>query len=203
MSGATEPAAGPATEPKPGWLLVATPRLGDPSFRRTVVYLIAHNSHGTIGVVINRPSETAVHTVLPTWGPCATKPPVVYIGGPVQTDAAMAMAVLQRGEAPSVEQADTLPFAEHVAGPVILVNLDADAEGVLPHVRGLRVFAGHAGWGAGQLEAEIADGAWTVLPGLPDDLLVGPLVDLWFRVLRRQRWPDALAAYYPGDLARN
>jgi putative transcriptional regulator len=73
----------------------------------------------------------------------------------------------------------------------------------MPDLRGLRIFAGHAGWGADQLVEEIAEGAWYVLDGLPDDILVGPLVDLWFRVLRRQPMPLALEAYHPGDLSRN
>ncbi|MEO7126973.1 MAG: YqgE/AlgH family protein [Nakamurella sp.] len=183
---------------KPGSLLVATPQLGDPNFRRTVVYLIAHNERGSIGILINRPSDTAVHTVLPAWGEHASRPPVVYMGGPVQTEAAMALGVLR-----DTADAAALSFTEHVAGPVVLVNLDTEPEVALLHLRGLRVFAGHAGWSDGQLEAEIAEGAWTVLPGLPDDLLAGPMVDVWFRVLRRQGWPQALEAYHPGELARN
>lgn len=185
-------------ELKPGSLLVATPRLGDPNFRRTVVYLIAHNERGSIGIVINRPSDTAVHTVLQAWGPHASRPPVVYMGGPVQTDAAMALGVLR-----DTADVAALSFTEHVAGPVVLVNLDTEPEVALPHLRGLRIFAGHAGWSEGQLEAEIADGAWEDLPGLPDDVLTGPMVDVWFRVLRRQGWPQALAAYHPGELSRN
>lgn len=184
--------------PRAGSLLVATARLGDPNFRRTVVYLIAHHDSGSIGVVVNRPSETAVHTVLPPWAAYASRPPVVYVGGPVQTDAAMAVGVLRPGEDPAA-----LPFVQKVAGPVVLVNLDTAPEVALPHLRGIRVFAGHAGWGEGQLADEIAEDAWTVLPGLPDDLLAGPMVDVWFRALRRQGWPEALAAYRPADLARN
>lgn len=185
-------------KPRAGSLLVATARLGDPNFRRTVVYVIAHNDRGTIGIVINRPSETAVHTVLPPWADHASRPPVVYVGGPVQTDAAMAIGVLRADADPAA-----LPFVEKVAGPVVLVNLDTEPEIALPHLRGIRIYAGHAGWGDGQLDAEIAEGAWTVLPAQPDDVLAGPMVDVWFRVLRRQGWPQALAAYRPIDLARN
>lgn len=183
---------------QPGWLLIATPALRDPNFRRTVVYLIAHNDEGSIGVVINRPSETAVHTVLPAWGQHASRPPVLYVGGPVHTDAAMAVGVLR----PGVDGSE-LAFAEPVAGAVVIVNLDGEPDVAAPRLRGLRVFAGHAGWAAGQLVDEIDDGAWDVLPGLPDDLLAGPLVDVWFRVLRRQGWPEALKAYHPSDVLRN
>jgi putative transcriptional regulator len=187
-----------AETPRAGSLLVATARLGDPNFRRTVVYLIAHNQRGSIGIVVNRPSETAVHTVLPPWAPHAARPPVVYVGGPVQTDAAMALGVLRRGE-----DSAELPFLEQVAGPVVLVNLDTEPAVALPHLRGIRIYAGHAGWGDGQLDDEIAEGAWTVLAGGPEDLLAGPMIDVYFRVLRRQGWPAALDAYRPVDLARN
>jgi putative transcriptional regulator len=183
---------------KPGWLLVAAPQLGDPNFRRTVVYLIAHGAEGTIGVVLNRPSETAVYNVLPAWAGHASRPQAVFVGGPVQTSAAMCLAVLRTGVDP-----DERPSMARVTGPVVLVDLDAEPDAVTEDLRGLRIYAGHAGWGADQLADEIGEGAWYVLPGLPDDLLAGPTTDLWFRVLRRQPLPLALQAYHPGDLSRN
>jgi putative transcriptional regulator len=182
----------------PGWLLVATPQLGDPHFRRTVVYLVAHGSEGTIGVILNRPSETAVHNILPAWAGHASRPPAVYAGGPVQTSAAMCLAVLR----PGLEAAGR-PSMARVTESVVLVDLDAEPDTVTADLTGLRIYAGHAGWGAEQLVNEVEEGAWYVLPGLPDDVLAGPRTDLWFRVLRRQPMPLALAAYHPGDLSRN
>ena len=81
----------------PGSLLVAAPSLVDPNFRRTVVYLIAHGEEGTVGVVLNRPSDTAVFNVLPAWSGHASRPPAVYVGGPVQTSAAMCLGVCRAG----------------------------------------------------------------------------------------------------------
>lgn len=182
----------------PGSLLVAAPRLTDPNFRRTVVYLIAHGAEGTIGVVLNRPSETAVHNVLPAWAGHASRPQAVFVGGPVQTNAAMCLGVTRTGVDP-----DGRPSMAQVTGPVVLVDLDAEPDTVTDDLRGLRIYAGHAGWGAEQLADEIGEGAWYVLPGLPDDLLAGPSTDLWFRVMRRQPLPLALQAYHPGDLSRN
>lgn len=183
--------------PKPGWLLLATPKLGDPVFHRTVVYVISHQLDGTIGVVINRRSEMAVHSVIPAWADHVVKPSALYLGGPVQADGALAVGVLR-------EAAETYPpFIQRVAGPVALVNLEADPDEAMPLLRGVRIFAGHAGWAPGQLNKEIELGSWWVLPGLPDDLLAGPNVDVYFRVLRRQGWPDALRAYHPGDVTRN
>ncbi len=184
--------------PGPGSLLVAAPSLVDPNFRRTVVYLVAHGEDGAVGVVLNRPSETAVHTVLPSWAAHVTKPQTVYIGGPVQASGAMCLGVCR----PGVDVTSAGAVAG-VTGPVVLVDLDADPELVSAQMRGLRIYAGHAGWGSEQLAGEIAEGSWYVVPGLPDDLLAGPRVDLWFRVLRRQPMPMALRAYHPGDLSRN
>lgn len=184
-------------EPKPGGLLVATPRLTDPAFQRTVVYVVAHNDEGTIGIVLNRRSDMAVATVIPTWADHVAEPAALYLGGPVQTDGALAVGILRKA-APTYP-----PFIQRIAGPVALVNLEADPGEAMPLLRGLRIFAGHAGWSPGQLESEIAEFSWDVLPGLPDDVIAGPRVDTWFRVLRRQGWPDALRAYHPGDLARN
>lgn len=188
----------PLDRVRPGTLLVATPSLADPNFRRTAVYLIAHGEEGTVGVVLNRPSETAVFNVLPAWAGHASRPPAVYVGGPVQTSAAMCLGVCRTGVDP-----DGLGATARVTGPVVLVDLDAEPEDLAGELRGLRIFAGHAAWGAEQLADEIGEGAWYVLDGLPDDILVGPRVDLWFRVLRRQPLPLALEAYHPGDLSRN
>ncbi|HXJ27373.1 MAG TPA: YqgE/AlgH family protein, partial [Streptosporangiaceae bacterium] len=82
-----------------GRLLVATPLLGDPNFRRTVV-LIVDDQHGdgTLGVVLNRPTEVPVGQVLEPWTDLVTGPSVVFRGGPVQPDSALALA-LATGEA--------------------------------------------------------------------------------------------------------
>src|SRR6476620_2519312 len=68
---------------RPGMLLVATPDLRDPHFRRTVVYLVAHGSDGTVGVILNRPSETAVQNVLPSWASHTSRPHAVFVGSDV------------------------------------------------------------------------------------------------------------------------
>ena len=188
----------PDAEVEPGSLLVAAPTLTDSNFQRTVVYLIDHRNEGTLGVVLNRPSEVAVHDVLPAWGPHVTRPQAVYIGGPVEQKTALCLAALRTGE-----DLATLEGVVGVRGPVALVDLDADPDALVPRVRGMRVFAGYAGWGSRQLAGEIDRGDWIVVPGLPDDVLTPSGVDLWGRVLRRQGMPTALLATYPLDVHRN
>src|SRR6266700_3305091 len=75
-----------------GRLLVATPTLYDPNFFRSVVLVLEHGEEGALGVVLNRPSETAVGESLPGWNPVASDPGVVFVGGPVSPDAAIGVA---------------------------------------------------------------------------------------------------------------
>ncbi|MBM9468950.1 YqgE/AlgH family protein [Nakamurella leprariae] len=183
---------------KTGSLLVSVPELLDPNFRRTVIYLVAHGEDGTVGVVLNRMSETAVQNVLPAWAGLTARPQAMYVGGPVQPSSAMCLGVCRPGVDPR-EVPGTVP----VTGSVVLVSLDTDPEEMRGYLSGIRLFAGRAGWTADQLRSEVDDGAWRVVPGRDGDVLAGAKTDLWFEVLRRQPWPDRLAAYHPGDLERN
>ena len=190
--------SGAARMPAAGMLLVATPSLLDPNFRRTVVYLIAHSDEGTAGLVLNRRTETAVQNILPGWAQHSAKPPAIFAGGPVQLSGAMCLGVARVGVNPS-----EIDGTVRVAGSVVLVDLDGDADRIAQSLTGVRVFAGHSGWGDGQLAAEIAEGAWHVVPGRSRDVLAGPRDDLWFQVVRRQGFPLAWQAYLPTDPHRN
>jgi putative transcriptional regulator len=86
-----------------------------------------------------------------------------------------------------------------VSGPIGLTDLDTDPGIVERDVHQVRVFAGYAGWGAGQLAGEIADGAWMVFAGHSTDVFADPGGDLWREVLRRQGGTVALLATYPDD----
>lgn len=177
---------------------MAAPGLHDPNFRRTVVLVIDHGETGTVGVVLNRPSEVPVDDVLPSWGPHATRPRSVYVGGPMDQRAALCVAALPGGiDAASVQGVIS------VLGPLALVDLETDPDELASKIRGLRVFAGYAGWGAGQLADEVRSGNWVVAPAVPEDVLAPQGVDLWGQVLRRQGMPLALLATYPEEPTRN
>jgi putative transcriptional regulator len=120
------------------------------------------------------------------------------VGGPVEQKTALCLGALRTGE-----NVATLTGVIGVRGPVALVDLDSDPEPLVPRLRGLRVFAGYAGWESKQLASEIERQDWIVVPALPDDVLSPPTVDLWGRVLRRQGMPTALLATHPGDVHRN
>ena len=112
-------------------MLLANTDLLEPTFRRSVIYIVEHNDGGTLGVVLNRASETAVYNVLPQWAKLATKPKTMFIGGPVKRDAALCLAVLRVGAEP-----DGVPGLRHVAGRMVMVDLDADPEVDRPPGRG-------------------------------------------------------------------
>jgi putative transcriptional regulator len=180
-------------EPAAGRLLVATPLLGDPHFARTVVYLLEHDGGGTVGVVLNRPSHTPVGQVLPDWHDAVSGPAVVFGGGPVQPDGALCLGELD---------SDTTGIRQVVDG-VSTIDLDGDVAVIAAIARRLRVFAGHAGWSPGQLAAELAEGAWWVVPGSAADLFTEDPQAMWPRVLRRQPMPLRLLSTFPPDPSLN
>ncbi|WP_313674096.1 YqgE/AlgH family protein [Mycolicibacterium sp.] len=181
-----------------GTLLLANIDLMEPTFRRSVIYVVEHNDGGTLGVVLNRPSEMAVHNVLPQWSDLVTKPKTMFIGGPVKRDSALCLGTLRVGADP-----DGMSGLRHVSGRIVMVDLDADPQLIATAVEGVRIFAGYSGWTIGQLEGEIERDDWIVLSALPSDVLVQPRVDLWSRALRRQPMPLPLLATHPIDLSRN
>lgn len=187
-----------ANRVRAGTLLLANVDLLEPTFRRSVIYVVEHNDGGTLGVVLNRPSETAVHNVLPQWAELAAKPKTMFIGGPVKRDSALCLGTLRVGVDPQ-----DMPGLRHVAGRIVMVDLDADPEAIGAVVEGVRIFAGYSGWTIGQLEGEIERNDWIVLSALPSDVIVEPRVDLWSRVLRRQPLPMTLLATHPIDISRN
>jgi putative AlgH/UPF0301 family transcriptional regulator len=103
----------------------------------------------------------------------------------------------------ALQQIDFPQMKEWIVSVVALVDLDGDPDALAPRVRGVRVFAGYAGWSAGQLAGEIGRGDWFVVPALPDDVLAPPRYDLWGGVLRRQGVPLALMATHVADVKRN
>jgi putative transcriptional regulator len=168
--------------------------LSDPNFERTVVLMLEHSAEGALGVVLNRPSGLAVSDILASWAQIVAPPSLVFHGGPVSTDSALGLVRTNANSALGIRR------LSHGLG---LIDLDTPAELVGGAVESMRVFAGYAGWEAGQLDAEIAEGAWFVVDSLPDDAFTGAPEGLWHRVLRRQPPPLSLVASFPRDPALN
>lgn len=170
-----------------GQLLVATPLTGD-FFRRSVVLVLHHDEEGAHGLVLNSPLEAEVSAVLPEWQPHVTSPGLLFQGGPVGMDTAMGLVSVPGGT-PHDPLGISLLF-----GGLGLVDLDAPPPVVTPELAGMRVFVGYAGWGPGQLDQELGEGAWYVVPCEPRDPFQGDTSTLWRDVLIRQRNTLSLVA---------
>src|ERR1700733_6246086 len=189
------------SDPKAGRLLVATPMLGDPNFKRTVVLIVEHEEiQGTLGVVLNRPTEIGVGQVLEQWTELTTEPSVVFRGGPVAPNSALALALIPgRAEPVGWRALDGAPALARLG----LLDLDTPPRLLAPAITSLRVYAGYAGWSPGQLEGEIEEGAGYVLTPQPGDVLAPAPDRLGRQVLRRQEGDLAFVATYPDDPSLN
>lgn len=177
-----------------GMLLLATPPLDDPNFDRSVIYIMEHSAEGAVGVVLNHPTEETEIDGLDLWMDLTAPPAVVFNGGPVQYDALIAIAELRgpRADAWSPILAD-----------LGSVDLARDPVDVADEVGRVRMFRGYAGWSAGQLDSELAGGAWMVFDAQRDDVFHREPGDLWRLILRRQRGRVAWIANAPDDLSMN
>ena len=179
-----------------GRLLVATPALEDPNFERAVVLILDHDEDGALGVVLNRISDLAVDEALSGWVDLVAAPPVVFGGGPVEPTAIVALG---RATANVPAETGLSPRLDRIR----LVDLGDDPVLAAADLERVRVFAGYAGWGPGQLETEVDVGAWFTVDADPADVFTSDPDRLWHRVLRRQ--PDELALFstFPADPSQN
>jgi len=169
-----------------GDLLLASPGLHDGIFDRAVIFLLDHSPEGSMGLVLNRPSELRVEEALPTLDLTDGADPV-YLGGPVEEGTALVLA----------EPADPIGADLHYArGGVGLIDL------ALPEpvqVIRARVFSGYAGWGPRQLETELRSGAWVIAPSREEDLWEDDSDDMWARIMSRSGVIDDFLRQYPGQ----
>jgi len=184
------------SETTAGKLLIAEPMLGDPNFDRTVVFMIEHSEDGALGVVLNRPTDLEVGAVLHEWADLAAEPPVLYMGGPVEQNGVLALG-RRRVDAPE------LPGWSPVLGDVGTIDLHLGPDGVAGGLAGIRFFAGYSGWGEGQLEGELAEAAWLVVPATADDVFAPRPDVMWRQVLKRQGGKVAMLADFPAHPSLN
>ena len=180
------------TEDLTGRLLVATPGLGEGVFERCVMLVLHHGDEGAQAVVLNKPVDATIDTVLDGWQEHVREPQVLFQGGPVQLDSALGVVGV-------VDPALDIDGVQQLFPGVGVVDLDTPADQVMPHLTGVRIFAGYAGWVAGQLEGEIRNGSWYVVDRLPGDVFSDEPGTLWRRVLRRQPGRLAFVGLYPDD----
>jgi putative transcriptional regulator len=176
-----------------GQLLLASPALMDPNFRRAVILVSVHSEEGAMGVVLNRPSQVTVSDAVPQLEQTVAEQEHVYVGGPVQPSSIVFLA----------EFLDPTPAGLLVLGRIGFPAPDAGIDELTEATARRRVFAGYAGWGEGQLDAELDQGDWIAHNATPDDVFCEAPEDLWSNVLTRMGGSYALIARMPSDPSVN
>jgi putative transcriptional regulator len=175
-------------------ILISPPSTGDGNFDRTVVYVIEHQDEGALGVVLNRPTDTSVPEQVSFGVPGAT-PAVVFNGGPVGQGSFLVLGSRKAGE--------NLIGLRALSPTVALLAPEAVETGEVTGVDRLRVYDGHAGWGAGQLDSELNRGMWEVVDAQHDDVFCLRPERLWRSILSRQGGRLAAMSRFPADPSWN
>jgi putative transcriptional regulator len=161
-------------------LLVAMPQLQDPNFRRTVVLLVHHDENGTFGIVLNRATDITAPSLCATleidWRGAPDE--LIDWGGPVQPQTGW---VLFDEDVPL----QTLDEVKHLGEGVRFAgSLDVLRQVASQPPERLRVLLGYAGWGPGQLESELSQGAWLFAPIRHEVVFDVELPEMWEYVVR-------------------
>jgi len=194
LGAATEGSGAPVPKPEVGRgkLLVATDQLADPNFQQTVVLLLEYAPSGALGVIINRPTDVKLSSLLPEVDELRDRGDTVLIGGPVARDR---MIVLLRAAKPPPQSATVIDG--------VFITAGLDALHALPRDKGaaanLRAYVGYTGWDMQQLDAEIAHGDWKVTAADAATLFDKPAESLWRELNERTKgeWVRAPRSWTP------
>lgn len=182
--------------PRPGDLLVATAGSGAGFFDQSCVLLLDCDQTGSLGVALNKLTETEVGEVLPGWEDVVTPPAFLFAGGPVSPNGAICVAkVANPGEEP--------PGWRPVRRDLGLLHLDTPIELVRGTYTGLRVYAGYSGWESGQLEDELERGLWFRTRARDEEIFSLDCAGMWRRSLRRLGGMASLLSTWTADPSRN
>lgn len=177
-----------------GKLLIASPAILDPNFRQAVVLLAEHTDEGAMGVILNREGSATISEAVPDLLYIGGDDDIVFVGGPVSPNAVTVLADFEDPAQAALLVDDSVGF---VPAEV------SDEDELAASVRRSRVFAGHAGWGPGQLEAEMDEESWIVETALHEDVFTAQPDSLWASVLRRKGGEYVLIATMPADPTAN
>jgi len=176
-----------------GYLLIASHKMADPNFSRSVVFIVQHNEQGALGLLINRPLDISLDDV---WQqvcdtPCIHNAPL-HQGGPCEG------TLMALHADPSLSQLEVIPGVYFSSDKDDIQRLVASEEDDSP----AKFFVGYAGWGPGQLEGELEAGAWMTMPAKTQHIFDAD-ADLW-NILRRQvtiqaTWPWIRPDLIPDD----
>ncbi len=167
----------PRAKPEAGVFLIASRTLTDPNFRKSVVLLIEHTPSGTAGLIINKATQVPVSLALPQIPELAKKKETVHIGGPVALDSITLL----------VKTRHRMSEAKPIVNDIYLTASESMLRELVksdwPHTA-LRYYAGHAGWGPGQLEFELQQGSWHLLHVDTDLIFERKAEEIWPELIR-------------------
>jgi putative transcriptional regulator len=163
-------------------LLLAMPQLRDPNFARSVVLLCDHGAEGALGFVVNRPTDLrAADAVALDPPPRGHSSLTLWAGGPVEPR----RGFLLLGDDPGVEDSQRISDGLHLTASVAVLRQLLESEPDQLAGRRCRLLLGYAGWGPGQLDAELAASAWLNAPPDPELVFDTPPAEMWERAIRR------------------
>jgi putative transcriptional regulator len=176
-----------------GQLLIAGPTLADPNFWRTVVLIVEHHDEGALGLVLNRPSDMTVGDAVPHLAQLLDADAELLLGGPVQPSSVIVLAEFE-----DPDDAALIAFDD-----IGILGTGEEIDDLTVGVRAARAFAGHAGWGPGQLDGELERGDWILEPARRSDAFAAHPRELWGEVLTRKGGSYALIARMPANPSLN
>jgi len=180
----------------PGTLLIASVSTLDGVFDGSIVLILDADEGGTVGVILNKLTDIDLVKALPQWAHLVSTPESLFNGGPVSQQGAVCLARPADG-------AGDPPGWRRLFDNVGLLNLDTPVEIADGAYADLRIFAGYAGWDAGQLEEELDRSLWYVVGARSGDVFDPDPETLWRRVLRRQGGDLALLSTWTPDPESN
>lgn len=175
---------------KQGSILISEPFLGDENFERTVILICEHNEEGTLGFVLNRPTNITFDSVIPEIEKFSE---LLYIGGPVQQDSLHFLYRNKEYIDGSVKVADNLYWGGNYEELLILITTKAINPG------DFRFFLGYSGWGEGQLEEEMKNNSWIIAEPSVNELFDTEATELWRVILKGMGGKYKMYSNYPID----
>jgi putative transcriptional regulator len=159
-------------------LLVSMPQMVDPNFSRSVILLAEYGPHGAFGLVMNRQMAEPAVEVVRAEPPMPIRPDVhLFVGGPVEPTRAWVLLNDKNLDGDALEVTDGVYLS---ASPELIRRTLSE-----PPDPAVRIVVGYAGWGAGQLDVELAESAWLMAPVQADLLFATPMASMWETAIRR------------------
>ena len=178
-----------------GQFLVAGKQLRDPNFFRSVVLMVEHSDSGSMGLVVNRPSNVSVARALSGHYELPENDQLVYVGGPVEPSA---LFVLHSAGECEENHSDVVPGIFVGSSPEVFERVIARVVDDTDELM-FRIFAGCAGWAPGQLEGELSGGDWHLLPAEASEILPRDPYSLWDALVERIQATNRTVPPSPGN----